>query len=136
MVIKSRPLRIVAGAQPVVVLNEIGRGSFPIAIRRYAAILAPGSGKVGWTEVGPTGAKAAGSTPLANGRWLALSSDGRAAYVAEASGGMIDVIELPAPGATADRAEREPAPRATPRPGLAGGTTELRGADADRPKLA
>jgi cell division protease FtsH len=34
--------------------------------------------------------------------------------------------ELPAPGATADRAEREPAPRATPRPGLAGGTTELR----------
>ena len=45
--------------------------------------------------------------------------------------------ELPAPPTPADRAtEREPAPRATPRPGLAGGTTELRGADAERPKLA
>lgn len=87
------------GSQPVVVLNEIGKSSFPIAIRRYAAVLAPGSGQVGWTEVGPTGAKAAGATPVANGRWLALSSDGRAAYVAEASGGMIDVIEVPAPGA-------------------------------------
>jgi cell division protease FtsH len=43
--------------------------------------------------------------------------------------------ELPAPPAPADRAERE-APRATPRPGLAGGTTELRGADSERPKLA
>ena len=45
--------------------------------------------------------------------------------------------ELPAPPSTADRvAEREPAPRATPRPGLAGGTTELRGSDGKRPKLA
>jgi len=43
--------------------------------------------------------------------------------------------ELPAPGATADRAERE-APRATPRPGLAGGTTELRGIDPERPGLS
>ncbi|HEY5045777.1 MAG TPA: ATP-dependent zinc metalloprotease FtsH [Solirubrobacteraceae bacterium] len=43
--------------------------------------------------------------------------------------------ELPAPPATADRAERETAPRATPRPGLAGGTTELRGADPERPEL-
>jgi cell division protease FtsH len=44
--------------------------------------------------------------------------------------------EVSAPPTTADRAEREPAPRATPRPGLAGGTTELRGVDADRPKLS
>ena len=43
--------------------------------------------------------------------------------------------ELPAPPATADRAERE-APRATPRPGLAGGTTEIHGVDPERPKLA
>ena len=43
--------------------------------------------------------------------------------------------ELPAPPTTADRvAEREPAPRATPRPGLAGGTTELRGADDRAPQ--
>jgi len=44
--------------------------------------------------------------------------------------------ELPAPPATADRAEREPAPRTTPRPGLAGGTAELRGSDPERPGLA
>ena len=42
--------------------------------------------------------------------------------------------ELPAPPAPADRAERE-APRATPRPGLAGGTAELRGTDPERPEL-
>jgi cell division protease FtsH len=44
--------------------------------------------------------------------------------------------ELPAPGATADRAEREPVPRATPRPGLAGGTTEFRATDQERPEPA
>src|SRR5205823_14830896 len=40
----------------------------------------------------------------------------------------------PAPPVPADRAERE-APRAIPRPGLAGGTAELRGADPERPGL-
>ena len=46
--------------------------------------------------------------------------------------------ELPAPSvptAPADRAERE-APRTIPRPGLAGGTAELRGTDPERPELA
>jgi cell division protease FtsH len=43
--------------------------------------------------------------------------------------------DLPAPPAPADRAERE-APRAIPRPGLAGGTAELRGTDPERPELA
>src|ERR1700726_1088395 len=43
--------------------------------------------------------------------------------------------ELPAPPAPADRPEREP-PRVSPRPGLAGGTAELRGADKERPELA
>jgi cell division protease FtsH len=45
--------------------------------------------------------------------------------------------ELPAPTAPAspaDRAERE-APRTIPRPGLAGGTAELRGADPERPEF-
>jgi cell division protease FtsH len=40
----------------------------------------------------------------------------------------------PAPPVPADRAERE-APRAIPRPGLAGGTAELRGSDPERPGL-
>ncbi len=43
--------------------------------------------------------------------------------------------ELPAPPAPADRPERE-TPRVTPRPGLAGGTAELRGSDPERPELA
>ena len=43
--------------------------------------------------------------------------------------------ELPAPPAPAERAERE-APRTIPRPGLAGGTAEMRGADPERPELA
>src|SRR5271154_2227788 len=44
--------------------------------------------------------------------------------------------ELPAPSAApADRAERE-TPRTIPRPGLAGGTAELRGTDPERPELA
>jgi cell division protease FtsH len=43
--------------------------------------------------------------------------------------------ELPAPPAPAGRPERE-TPRVTPRPGLAGGTAELRGSDPERPGLA
>jgi hypothetical protein len=93
------PVGTPAGSQAVAVANDIGKGQLPITIRRYAATLAPGSGQVGWTEVGPTGATAAGVTPVPSARWLALSSDGRAAYLAEAQGGLIDVIEVPAPGA-------------------------------------
>jgi hypothetical protein len=88
-----------SGSQAVAVHNEMGKGELAISIRRYAATLAPGSGQVGWTAVGAGGAAAAGVIPVPDGRWLALSSDGRAAYVAEARGGMIDVIEVPAPGA-------------------------------------
>jgi cell division protease FtsH len=44
--------------------------------------------------------------------------------------------ELPAPpAAPADRPERE-APRTIPRPGLAGGTAELRGSDPELPGLS
>jgi cell division protease FtsH len=42
--------------------------------------------------------------------------------------------ELPAPSTPADRAERE-APRTIPRPGLAGGTAELRGTEPERPEF-
>ncbi|MGH2879427.1 MAG: ATP-dependent zinc metalloprotease FtsH [Solirubrobacteraceae bacterium] len=41
--------------------------------------------------------------------------------------------QLPAPPAPADRAERE-APRALPRPGLAGGTAEIRASEQERPE--
>jgi cell division protease FtsH len=44
--------------------------------------------------------------------------------------------ELPAPPTVADRAEREAAPRTVPRPGLAGGTAEIRATDQERPEPA
>ncbi len=87
------------GSQAVVVSNELGKSERPISVRRYAAVLAPGSGQIGWAVVGVDGPIAAGATPVPGARWLALSSDGRAGYVAEARGGTIDVIDLPAPGA-------------------------------------
>ncbi len=87
------------GSQSVVVSNELGKSERPISVRRYAAVLAPGSGQIGWAVVGADGPVSAGATPVPGARWLALSSDGRAGYVAEARGGTIDVIDLPAPGA-------------------------------------
>ncbi len=44
--------------------------------------------------------------------------------------------ELPAPPEPADKRTERETPRVTPRPGLAGGTAELRGADPERPELA
>jgi cell division protease FtsH len=44
--------------------------------------------------------------------------------------------ELPAPPLPADRVPEREAPRPIPRPGLAGGTAELRGSDPERPGLA
>ena len=72
------------GSQAVVVSNELGKSERPVSVRRYAAVLAPGSGQIGWAVVGADGPIAAGATPVPNARWLALSSDGRAGYVAEA----------------------------------------------------
>jgi hypothetical protein len=88
-----------SGSQPVVVSNEVGRGERPVSIRRYGAVLAPGAGQVGWTDVGADGPISAGSTPVPGVRWLALSSDGRAAYAAGPQSTAIDVLDLPAPGA-------------------------------------
>jgi hypothetical protein len=86
------------GSQPVVVSNEVGRGERPIAVRRYAGVLAPGAGEIGWAELGPDGPIGAGTTAARGARWLALSSDGRAAYLAEGSRSIVNVVEMPAPG--------------------------------------
>lgn len=87
-----------SGSQPVVVSNEVGRGERAIAVRRYAAVLAPGAGQVGWAELGSDGPIGAGSTAVRGARWLALSSDGRAAYLAEATRAIVNVVEIPASG--------------------------------------
>lgn len=88
-----------AGTQSVTVSNEVGKSEHPIKVRRYAAVLAPGSGQIGWTDLSADGPAAAGATVVPNARWLALSSDGRAAYVADAAGAALEVVDLPAPGA-------------------------------------
>jgi len=86
------------GSQPVVVSNEVGRGERPIAVRRYAGVLAPGAGEVGWAELGPDGPIAAGVTAARGAGWLALSADGRAAYLGDTARSIVNVVEMPAPG--------------------------------------
>ena len=93
------PAATPSGTQAVVVSNEIGRGERPIAVRRYVAVLAPGAGHMAWAELGVDGPIAAGRLPVPGARWLAMSADGRAAYVAQASKSVLDVVELPSPGA-------------------------------------
>jgi hypothetical protein len=92
------PIATPTGSQPVVVRNEVGHGERPIAIRRYAAVLSPGSGQLGWAELAGDGPIAAGTTAVERARWLAMSADGRAAYVAPAGRSILDVIEIPAAG--------------------------------------
>ena len=58
----------------------------------------PARARIGWAELGPDGPIASGATAAGGARWLALSSDGRAAYLADASRSVVNVVELPAPG--------------------------------------
>lgn len=88
-----------AGPQPVVVSNELGKGEKAIAVRRYAAVVPSEGDRVGWAELAPAGPIAAGFTPIAGARLLALSSDGRAAYVGETARSVVNVVEIPAAGA-------------------------------------
>jgi hypothetical protein len=87
------------GTQPVVVSNDVGRGEKPVTVRRLAAVLSGDGGQLAWVEIGPDGPKSAGVTPVPGRRLLAMSPDGRAAYVAEAGRSIIDVIDVAANGA-------------------------------------
>src|SRR5262245_5450446 len=115
-----------SGSQPVVVSNEVGRGERPISVRRYAGVLAPGAGEIGWAELGSDRAIGAGATPAPGARWLALSSDGRAAYLAEAARSVVHVVELPASGG----------PKIVYRQDLGDGAVVARAAAARAPVLA
>ena len=86
------------GSQAVAVSNEVGRGERAVLVRRYATVLAPGTGELAWSALGAEGPIAAGTIPARGVRWLALSSDGRAAYLAEAGRSVVHVVELPASG--------------------------------------
>jgi hypothetical protein len=85
------------GAQAVVVANDAGRGELAVTVRRYAAVLG-GDGQLAWAELLPDGPVAAGVTPVPGRRLLALSPDGRAAYVAETGRSTVDIIDVAANG--------------------------------------
>jgi hypothetical protein len=91
------PVAAPAGSQPVTVIQEHGRAQANVTIRRYAGLLAPGSGRVVWLQLGADAPRAAGETAVPDARFLAVSADGRAAYVAGARGPLA-IVELPAPG--------------------------------------
>jgi hypothetical protein len=88
-----------SGPQAVVVGNEVGRGEKTITVRRYAAVLDGDAGQLAWAELLPDGPVAAGVTPVPGRHLLALSPDGRAAYVAETGRSVVDVIDIAANGA-------------------------------------
>jgi hypothetical protein len=94
-------VRVPAGAPPgpqaVAVKNDVGRSASPITVRRYVAVLAPGAGQIAWAALGSEGPTPIATTPVPGARWLALSGDGRAAFVAGGRRSSIDVIDLPAP---------------------------------------
>jgi hypothetical protein len=92
------PILTPVGAQPVVVANEVGRGEKTITVRRYAAVLGGDGGQVAWAELLPDGPVAAGVTPVPGRRLLALSPDGRAAYLAETGRSALDIIDVAANG--------------------------------------
>jgi IPT/TIG domain len=86
------------GAQPVVVSNDVGRGERSINVRRYAAVLSGDAGKLAWAELGPEGPIAASVTAVPGRGLLAMSPDGRAAYVVETGRSHVDVIDVAANG--------------------------------------
>jgi hypothetical protein len=92
------PTLTAVGTQPVVVSNEVGRGEKTVTVRRYAAVLSGDGGQLAWAELLPDGPVAAGITPVPGRRLLALSPDGRAAYVAETGRSAVDIVDVAANG--------------------------------------
>lgn len=92
------PTLTAVGVQPVVVSNEVGRGEKSVTVRRYAAVLSGDGGQLAWAELLADGPVAAGVTPVPGRRLLALSPDGRAAYVAETARSAVDIVDVAANG--------------------------------------
>jgi hypothetical protein len=92
------PTLVAVGPQPVIVSNETGRGETTVTVRRYAAVLRGDGGELAWAELQPDGPVAAGVTPVPGRRLLAMSPDGRAAYVAETGRSAIDIVDVAANG--------------------------------------
>lgn len=88
-----------SGLQPLVVANEVGRGEKTITVRRYAAALSGDAGRLAWAELTPEGPVAASVMPAAGRRLLAMSPDGRAAYLVAADRSVVDVVDVAANGA-------------------------------------
>jgi len=90
------PTGTITGSQRLEISTQAGVGSFEIQIRRYAVVLPADGGRLGWIEFSRDSVHPVGVTVRPASRFLALSSDGRAAYVAGAQDGMLDVIDLAA----------------------------------------
>ncbi len=86
------------GARDVVVSNEAGRGARAINVRRLAGVLDADAGEVAWTEVGANGPIAAGTLRATGTHFLALSADGRAAYLVDGSRSLVEIVDVAANG--------------------------------------
>jgi hypothetical protein len=87
------PVGATAGATTAVVKQERGQAQAPLDVRRYAAVLA--GGRLTWLDVSGETPEVAGETEVPGARFVRLSPDGRAAYVAGSNG--LDVFETTAP---------------------------------------
>jgi hypothetical protein len=82
-----------AGRAVLSVKQEHGETSAELTVRRYAAVLA--GGHLIWVELGGEGPAVAGEITVAGSRFLRISPDGRAAYLAGPDG--LLTYELTAP---------------------------------------
>jgi hypothetical protein len=82
-----------AGRAVVSVKQEYGETSLELAVRRYGAVLA--GGHLTWLELGGEAPAVAGEVTVAGARFLRISPDGRAAYLAGAEA--LLTYELAAP---------------------------------------
>ncbi len=86
------------GPCAVVVTNDVSRGEKTITVRRLAGILDADAGQLAWAELGTEGPKAAGTLAAAGKQFLALSPDGRAAYLVDGARSRVDVVDVAANG--------------------------------------
>jgi hypothetical protein len=86
------------GPCAVVVTNDVSHGEKTITVRRLAAVLDADAGQLAWAELGAEGPRAAGTLVATGKQFLALSPDGRAAYLVDGARSRVDVVDVAANG--------------------------------------
>ncbi len=87
-----------AGPQAVEVSHAGGKGDKVVVVKRYVAALSPHGSRVAWAEVTHDGPVAASVTEVLDAEYLALSPDGRAAYLTGRGPRVVTVVEVTAAG--------------------------------------